>query len=498
MKKRISIPVDRPKINVLNKEKIQQIHDASLEILQKVGVKVLQPDARDLLAIAGAEVINDELVKIPPRIVEECLDMAPSSISVYDRDGNPAMLLEAQNIYFGTGCTIQFVWDIETGERRETTMGDIESVARIVDYLPNIDFVMHMGMTGGVDATSIGLNSKVTDRYDFAAILRNTTKPLAFSCWSAEGLADCYEMALACREGREKAFAEKPFILHYCEPTTPLIQAKDPLEELLFCAEKSIPVIHVSALVQGGTAPATVAGCLVLSNAEFLSGLVIGQLKKKGAPMIYGGGASPLDMRTGVNLYSGPEFILNHIALKEMAEFYQLPDFNTAGATDSKMLDQQAAADYALSIFQAAIVGSNVIHDVGYMESGYTASWEGIVLADEIIDYMKILLKGIPVNDDTLALDVIMKQGPGGNFISDKHTFEHFREVWYPKLMDRNNYSNWVKEGAKDLKSKLNSKVKEILTNHKPKPLGATIASQVDTILERAKEKYPVQLAQTE
>lgn len=483
--------LDRPQISVLSPDKIEQVHEATLELLRRTGVSVRLPEAVELLAAAGCDVTDPDIVKIPRRLIEECLDMAPSSITVYDRLGQEAMQLEDQNVHFGTGPTIQYVIDVETGKRRDSTMADIEKAARIVDYLPNLDYAMTMGMSGGITPQKHGLNPVVSDRFDFAAMLLNTTKPLMFSNWSIEGLADCYEMAVAARGGDEQNLQEKPFLMIYCEPTTPLILDRDPLNIALFGAEKSIPVLNISGPLAGGSAPVTLAGCLVLSNAELLSGLVISQLKKKGAPVVYGGSTGPLDMRTGIGIYTGPETWLIHMAIKELANFYKLPDFNTAGASDSKILDQQAAIDYTASIMQAILVGSNLIHDIGYMESGYTASWEAIVMADEIIDFLKSFLKGIPVNEETIALDMICKQGPGGNFMAESHTFDHFRSVWQPRLFDRSNHASWTKKGAKDLGTKLNDKVKDILSNHTPEAMDKEAKDKIESILSRAKRRYP-------
>ena len=481
--------VDRPQIKVLSQEKIERIHEASVEILSKTGVSVRLYEAVDLLASAGCHV-NGDIVKIPRRLVEECLDMVPGRITIYDRLGNKALQLEGRNPHFGTGPTIQYVIDPETGARRDSTMEDIEQAARIVDYLPNLDFCMTMGMSGGVNPQTFNLNPLVTDRFDFAAMLRNTTKPLMFSNWSLAGLQDCYQMAMAARDGDETNLIEKPFIMVYCEPTTPLIHDRDPLEIALFCADKSLPVLNISGPVAGGSSPVTLAGSLALANAEFLSALIISQLKNKGTPMVYGGSTGPLDMRTGVSIYSGPECWLNNIAVKEMANFYNLPDFNTAAASDAKVLDQQAGVDYTAGIMQAALAGSNLIHDVGYLESGYTASWEGIVMADEIIDFMKSFLRGIPVDENTLALDAINNQGAGGSFIADQHTFDHFRYIWQPKLFDRGNRESWESEGSNDLGMKLNEKVKEILSTHVPESLNQAAQDRVESILGSAKEQY--------
>ncbi len=490
----LSINLDRPQIRVLSPEKIEQLHEATMHVLATTGVRVRLPEVVELLVAAGCEVVDGDIVRIPRRLVEECLDMAPDSITLYDRAGKEkAMQLEGMNVHFGTGPTIQYVLDPETGERRDSTREDIGRAARIVDCLPNLDYAMTMGMTGGVTPQQLGLNPMVTDRFDFAAMLLNTTKPLMFSNWSLDGLKDCYEMGVVARDGDEDSLRDRPFMMVYCEPTTPLMHDRDPLELAMFCANRSIPVFNISGSVAGGTAPVTLAGCLVLSNAELLSGLVVSQLTKKGAPVVYGGSTGPLDMRTSVSIYSGPEAWLIQIAVKEMATFYKLPDFNTAGASDSKRLDQQAAVDYTASIMQAMLAGSNVTHDLGYMESGYTASWEGIVLADEIIDFLKSFIKGIPVNEETLALDVIEKQGPGGNFMAERHTFDHFRYVWQPKLFDRGNHANWVKAGSKSLGTKLTERVRDILANHTPEALDDAKVQQVESILERAKDRYPVE-----
>ena len=473
----------RPQLQLLSSDQIYQIHLSSLEILERTGVKVLLPEAVNLLREAGADVTAKNRVRIPSFLVEEALSFTPHRITISDRNGKPAMFLEDHNTYYGTGTDTKFTLDSYSGERRNSKGEDIEKAALICDYLPNIDFV---GSMGGVSVNEI--NPILSDRQNFIRILFNTAKPILFTSWSLAGLSDIYDMVVAVR-GSAENFRRNPFIIHYAEPTTPLKHAQEPLQELLFCAEKGIPIVYVSAPVTGGTAPVTLAGALALSNAEFLSGLVIAQLKHKGAPIIYGGLAGPLDMHTTVNLYAGPEVYLNHIAIKEMASYYGLPDFNTGGCTDAKILDQQAAIEATFSLLQAGLAGSSLLHDVGYIESGLTASWELIVMADEIIDEIKHFLKGIEVNQETLAVDVIDKVGPEGNFLAEEHTLRHFREIWYSKLINRDIYENWVRDGSKPLGKVLNEKVKWILENHKPEPLSEEVKGKIKEILERAEYK---------
>jgi len=467
----------RLRLQLLRKDQIKQIHLASLEILERTGVQVMLPEALDLLEKAGAWILSENMVKIPSHLVEEALRSAPSRITIYDRNGSPAMRFEGFNAHFGPGTDTTFVMDIETGERRPTKGQDVARVARLCDALSNIDFVASMG---GVSREECDPN--LSDRHNFALMLNNTTKPILFTAWSLEGLKGIHRMAsVVC--GGQKALELKPFMIHYAEPITPLQHAPESLQKLLFCAENRIPCAYVSAPIMGATSPVTVAGTVALQNAEFLSGLVISQLKRKGTPILYGGGGTPMDMKTSVNVYSGPEAFLVHVAGKEMATYYGLPDFNTGGCSDAKVLDQQAAAEASVSLMQAGMAGSSMVHDVGYLESGLTASCEMIVLSDELIDMIKYILKGVTVDAESLATDLINKVGPGGNYLQEKHTMEHFRNVWYPKLLDRANHKRWTEGGEKDLWKVLNERVKTILGEHKPEPLAGDVMETIEGIL---------------
>ncbi|MCP4995626.1 MAG: hypothetical protein GY934_17900, partial [Gammaproteobacteria bacterium] len=211
----------RPHLRLLSSWQIRVLHDASLEVLERTGVRIRLPEAVDLLASSGAMVEDKDRVKIPSYMVEEALRTAPGRITISDRNGKPAMSLKGHSSYYGTGPTTRFVYDVYTGERRLTDREDIEKAAVICDYLQNIDFVMTMGMTGGVHPASKEVNQEITDRYDFEAMLTHTTKPLIFSCWTLEGLKDIYEMGVAVR-GSEQILRQNPFIIAFTQPNTPL------------------------------------------------------------------------------------------------------------------------------------------------------------------------------------------------------------------------------------------------------------------------------------
>lgn len=475
----------RPRLQFLSTEQAEGIHRASLRVLEATGVRIHLPEAVDLLEEAGADVSKAPDVRIPPQLVEETLRSVPRSISIGDRRGDTAMVLKGGNSYYGTGPTIQYLYDVEKGQRRATDYEDIEKAARLCDYLPNIDFVMPMGMTAGVDPTSRGMNPKITDRYDFAGMLRNTTKPLMCSCWTVEGLADIHEMAVAVR-GSEAEFRNNPFFILFRQPVSPLSHDAEPLRALLYCADKGIPMCYASYPLMGATGPATLAGSFLLANAEFLSGLVIGQLQRPGAPAIYNGGCGPMDMKTSTTPYHAPESYLGEMTGRAMAQYYGMPNFSYGGLTDAKLLDEQAGVEAALSLFQATLAGSTLIHDVGYMDSGMTASWELIVLGNEIIGHLKRLMEGIDLSEEHLALELIDKVGPGGHFLMEDHTLQHFRDVWYPQILNREEYTIWAEKGAKPLREVLAEKVRWILENHHPERLSDQVDERIESVLQRA------------
>jgi len=469
----------RPQLRLLTEGQLYRIHLASLEILRRTGVRFFEPEAVKLLREAGADVTDQTLVRIPSHLVEEALRTVPKRIVISDRNGNPSLFLEGHNVYFGTGTDTPNIIDPFLGKRRKAVEKDVGNAALLCDYLPNIDFVGSMGIAS--DAPP-----EVADLHHFAQMLSNATKPILFTASDRGRLADIYEMCVAVA-GDAENFRRNPFVVHYAEPTSPLKHSIEATQKLLFCAEKGIPIVYVSGPPMGASAPVTIAGALALTNAEWLSGLVVSQLKRKGAPVIYGGGSSPMDMHTTVDTYSAPETRLVQIALMEMASYYGVPEFAEGGCSDAKIFDQQAASEATFSLLCAGLAGNNLVHDVGYLESGLTACYEEIVMADEIISEVKRFLRGIDVRDETLAVDVIDRVGPGGNFLIDKHTLRHFKEeLWYPQYFDRNNYDGWEKAGKKSLGETLNEKVKWVLENHHPEPLDPTVKQAIKEIVERS------------
>ena len=464
-----------PQFRVLSDDQIEQVFLAALELLENPGACIHEERARGLLAEAGATVA-DKIVRIPPGLVKEMLASVPPRIAMGNRDGKRTMILESHRIYYGTGSDCPFIIDAESGERRRFVKKDIEDAARVVDACPNLDFHMSLGLMSDVPTYSY-------DRHQAAAMFRNTIKPLTLTAMSRDGLSDIVEMYYLIRGDRD-AFEINPGFIVYLEPTTPLLHSKVAVEKLIFSAERRIPAIYTPCPMLGATSPMTLAGSLAVAVAEFLTGMVVSQLVRRGAPLIMGGVISPMDMRTTILTYGAPELHLMSAALTDIAHWLHVPMFSTAGCSDSKTLDQQAAIEAALSIITAGLSGANLIHDVGFLESALIGSYEMIVLSDEVISMVRRFLSGVRVDEETLAVDVIRDVGPGGNFLAHEHTVRNMRrEIWYPKLIDRTKYSAWEGAGSKTMGDRVRERVAEILATHEVPPLPEDINAGISRIL---------------
>jgi len=465
-----------PHFQMLRSEDCLRIHQASRRILHNTGVQVFQEEGRKLLKEAGANV-EDTLVKIPPSLVEWSLATAPNSFNLY-RSGSEevAIKLDGENVYFGPGSDTLHYLDPGTGIRRDFQLVDIADCARVCDALPEINFVMSMGVPRDVPAGRYY-------RHQYATLLRNTTKPMVVVCGNLQDMETISAMAASVAGGMDRLI-KFPNFLVYSEPSTPLQHSIEATDKLLFCAHHSIPITHSPAPMMGGTAPVTLAGAVALGNAEFLSSLVMHQLKKPGAPFLYGHGVHNLDMKSMISAYGSPEYQLARVMAAEMGRFYDLPVWGYAGHSDSKVPDGQAAADAQIQVLVALLAKTNLNHDVGYLEAGLTHSPEYMVLTNEIIAMTRVFTQGVCLDDEYLALEVIDQVGPGGEFMTHDHTLAHWREHWVPKLYDRQRLDRWEKQGSKDINVRLREKTIGLLESHKAVSLSSSAESEIEKLLK--------------
>jgi trimethylamine--corrinoid protein Co-methyltransferase len=478
MKSVNSIAYQTPQFSVLSESQIRDIHLAALEVLRRTGIRFHHEGAVDMLKQAGAFVSDGNLVKFPTRMVEDAINSVPGRVIMCDRNGEPAMFLEGSKASFGTGSDCLNFLDPETGEHRKFTQADIIDGYRLCDALPNIDFVMSIGLPADVDP-------KLTYDVQMALMLEHTIKPIVFVTNDRAACQRAIDMAAAIAGGHE-ALREQQHILLYSEPSSPLQQSETAVDKLLLMAEYELPIVHSPGPQMGGTAPITMASGLAMSVAEILSSIVVHQLKRPGAPFVFGAGLHHMDMKATQICYASPEFQLTKAAVAELGRWYGMPTWGYAGCSDAKVMDEQAALEAMLSVLMAKFSGGNLIHDVGYMESGLTCSFEMIVLTDELIAMTDHILKGIKVSDDTLMLDEVDTVGPGGHFLDTEQTLKRFRDFWDPGLLDRKRRVQWLEAGATTLGQRLNARVKEITKEHQPEPLEPEKKQQVQEILAQA------------
>lgn len=461
---------------VFSEEQCQELHSAALEILERVGVEMHSERALEVAKKAGAYVEGNR-VKFPAALVEKCIRSAPSRVVLCNRDGSRKMMLEGNRFYYGPGPTTTHTIDPITGERKVPKYSDTCRASRVMDALPNIDYQMDFGTIRDVE-------TQILDVYTFEAMLKNSTKPIVHWAYNTKNCQAMIDMAAEVAGGLQNLQASPTFAI-YTEPVTPLVHEFDALDIAMLMAENNLPAIYTPAPQAGVTAPATLAGTIVISLCESLSGLVIHQTVKEGAPFIMGGVITIMDMATTQITYGSPEFMLLAAGLSEMAHYYQIPMFSTAGCSDSKTCDGQHALEISQNILMAALSGGNLIHDVGYMESGMCTSLQSLVISDEVIGQVKRLLRGIDVNEETLALDVIANVGPGGNYMAEEHTFKNFKKEWFfPILINRKRFQDWQTAGKPDLAAAAQDRLLSIIENHQPPQLDEKVQAKLSAIIK--------------
>jgi trimethylamine--corrinoid protein Co-methyltransferase len=371
---------------------------------------------------------------------------------------------------------------VESLERREYVKSDVPLVATTVDALPNIDFCESLGTVSDVHYDLGAL-------YEFAGMFPNTSKPIVAWSYDRFDSAGIHEIAVA-EAGGQQAFERRPNYVHYCEPLSPLVSTFEALDKLMFAARHRVPLIFTPCPIAGGTAPVTAAGIITQGAAESWMGLTLAQAIKPGLPYIMGGVFSVMDMNSMILAYGAPELPLMMAGLTELAHYAGLPLWQTGGCTDSKTFDGQAIMEGSTSVFFSALTGGDLCHDVGYTESAMTGSVFQLCAMDEAIGYARRITRGIEVNDDTLAVEVIKDVGPNGHYLKQKHTRRYYKsEFWYPNLIDRQDFENWDMTGRLTMKDRTIARVRDILATHKASPIKPETEQVIQKVLAEAEER---------
>ncbi len=474
---------DHPSFRVLSDEKLERVHDATAEILEAIGIKVPVAEVREMMADAGC-LVEDDVVKIPRRLLEDSIDSAPSKFTVYNREGEEALHIGSQEVYTHTGYTTLEFFDVDTGERRDYTLDDLGLVARVADALPNVDIIGQPGSCRPSEENPI----EVIEQLAVEALLTNTSKPLHILLSAGgETLIDCLEMAesIAVANGA-KSLAEKPFVIPFLNPISPLLYNEETTEKLLIAADWGVPVLCGPAPMTGGTAPVTMAGAIAQTNAETVAGLVIAQVRRKGTPYILLPIPYPMDLRTGGFAGMSPERTLMQTATREMGHYYGVPVQGGGEIGGGRgILDAEVGWTQMMNTLTAMLSGATA-----GIRVGAGPNLESCVLADEMVGMLKVMMKGVEINDETLALDAIREVGPGGGtFLGHPHTWMHFREQWEPTLLYRGRYEEWEAAGSKSVRDLVKEKLSHIRATHHPKSIPDAAQKRISAIIERARSR---------
>lgn len=444
----------------LTDQDIKKIHETSLRVFDEVGVQVNFHQAMALFRRAGAEVDETtRVVKIPPGLVIDLVQKAPPVIHLYGRAENGELDCEiaGKKVYLGTGGTALNVQDPGSQNSRRAILKDVVDMARLVENLDNIHFYMLNVYPNDLPEEDVDVNR-------FGAALNHTRKHVMGGVYTIEGVKNVIKMAEIIA-GSSQKLRDRPFISMVTCPISPFKLDETYAQLTMEAARNRIPVVVPAEPLCGTTAPITLAGNLVVQNVDTLAGVMLAQLANPGTPTLYGCISSISDLRDMKYLSGAVEMGLMNAAAAQLAQFYHLPCYATAGMSDSKVIDAQAGYESAITSLMVALAGGNLIHDAaGFLEFCMTASYDKLVIDNEIIGMTMRAVEGINVNEETLAFDLIKQAGPGGHFVSASHTRHHMRsELYQPQLSDRENRDKWDSSGATDAQRRATERVLEIL-----------------------------------
>lgn len=455
--------------------------------MEKTGIRIYAPSALALLKDAGASVDEkNSLVKFAPHLVEESIKKAPKRFTLHARNPKNNVTIEEGKVCFGPMIGRINIIDLDTGKKRRTTLNDVANLTRIASALEHYELPHSGVMMPHIE----GVPDPVAHAYAYLTSVKNSEKVVKGTGRDRIKALDCIRMASIVAGCDPEDLRKKLSIFTTCNPVAPLQHERPQTEGLMEYAKYGQPVDVTSELQAGATAPVTLAGSLVVQNAEILSGIAVAQLVNPGTPVFYGTASTIMDMKTGIIAKGAVEAGIINVATAQMAQHYGIPSRGTASDTESKILDIQAGYEKAITLLMAALAGINYVWYPGTLEYALTVSFESLVIDHEICGMVKHALKGIRVDKDTLAADVIGAVGPSGHFLGQKHTVKHLlSEHYFPKLSDRRTRQEWEAAGSKDLREVAREEVKKILETYQPMPLEKSVEAELEEVVKEIEKR---------
>ncbi len=471
-----SISNPKLRLEVLTPAEIKKIHDATLTIIEKVGVRFPSKQALSIWEEHGAQVDHEKMVvRAKGELIEEALKHCPPVYPLAARDPGQDLPLDGNHVFVGTdGCGVEVI-DINSGIRRVSCLQDVRDIARIADATEEVAFHWVPVSAQDTPAETRGL-------HEIKAIWENSTKHVQTeSIYNEREARAAIEMAALIAGGKEK-LRERPVLsLMQCS-APPLGHDGGSLDAALVAAEYGLPTGFMTMAANLTTGPATLAGNLAVGNAEVIAGTALIQLAFPGAPVFYAAAQTASDLRTGAYTGGGPEDFLYGAATNVLSDYYNIPLSMGSFATGAKEPNWQAGIENSLSTFMACVVMSDMLLGVGFLHGSRIWSYAEMMMDCEIFSVIHKVMQGIVVDDESLALDTIAAVGPGGNFLTQKHTMKHMRDIFLPQFMDRRPYNEWEakKDDARDWAL---AKARKTLETHVPDPLDDKISNEMANII---------------
>ncbi|MFC1544619.1 trimethylamine methyltransferase family protein [Gemmatimonadota bacterium] len=467
--------------SILTEDQIRKIHQATIDILGRVGVQVPHQEMLTRFADSGTDVdFGSQRVRISENIISWAVEKAGKQFAIYGRDlGKKAEFGRGQRNY--NSIAGEAYWVDEPGsDRRYCTLEDVAVAARFCDQLDEINIVGAMS-----DPHEIPIETRCVEV--LATQLRNTTKPVTNWFHDRHSARFINELMIALR-GNEEQARKYPVCYPFLEPISPLRFPFNGIDLLFETSRLDLPVPIGPMAQLGLSAPASVAGTMAQENAEILAGVCITQLVKEGLPVCYGGICHAFDMETTQLIFAGPEQAVFGVAMTQMGKFYGFPVYINAGLTDAKRPDAQAGMEAGITLALGASAGADIFGHMGICGVDQATSLDMLILQAEVISYVESTLRELEFSDEALGLDLIGEIGPGGSFIDTMHTVERFRkELWFPSILDRRYFSAWLDDGAKDTQARCAEKKAQLLSAHAPEPLDREMDREFDRIIAAAR-----------
>jgi trimethylamine--corrinoid protein Co-methyltransferase len=473
-------------LNSFSRDELDTLHHGACHILKHTGILVEMEEAAERFGSAGATVEKKGshwLVKIPEWLVMESIASVPKSVTYYARDPEKNFLLENRRVGFGTFGEQVNVIDLDTRECRNTTKADCNNVYSLIDALDGLAFCQRTICPGDKAPKTQAANN-------FHSQIINNSKHITIGMVDRDNIDVIIKMAAAAAGGIDK-LRERPICTCSCCVISPLTLANQFCETLIASLEAGVNVDIMVMDLAGGTGPVTLAGTIVQTIAEHLSGLVLAQIVRKGSAVAFGSCSTIMDLKTGLAAVGAPEWSMVGSAIAQMGQYYKIPTRIGSGVSDSKLPDAQAAYEFTTNVLPVALSGANMIFGAGGIESGLTFDFAKLVMDHECITNIRKMLEGVKIDEETMALDLIDEIGPGGAYLTHQHTYDHMRSQSQGYVFDRKTREGWMSAAkGKDLTERAYEKAIDILQNHTPVPLLDGAKETINGLMEEFEAKF--------